>query len=153
MSPELQAVRAAIIKAVPEIVELKFGCEVLLLRQTKKSTLLNFSEKDRYVEVFRNKDGSTLHGDMEIVSQILGRPIRLSDVLVTLEKENPRYPVVVTQEGYLVGTYRGNMGSCANPFNFKGWYETTQIWNLRQDDLSKQSPECIHFLHTLLAEK
>ena len=79
MSPQLYAtLRERIVKVVPEIMELKFGCKVMLKNEdamffsdTGNSNLIVLTESDRLNHV---------HHVNEIL-KILGRDIQLADVL------------------------------------------------------------------------
>lgn len=84
--------------------------------------------------------------------EILGRPIKLSDVLLAIKE-----------------TYGNTMGFFLNQYGmFYHMLEEIKYpdsmnpvvlkykelgWNLREDDLTKQSPECLQFLADLLSEK
>jgi hypothetical protein len=76
----LEQLTKKIIKAVPSIVELKFGCEYLEneIPYTYLNTIYSWCEK-RPIET----DGNINEEDIEI----LGRPILLEDVLIALEGE------------------------------------------------------------------
>ncbi|UPJ35837.1 hypothetical protein IVB45_02155 [Bradyrhizobium sp. 4] len=131
---KLDQVRAAIIKAVPEIVELKFGCQVLVDGEVMIATYWNTSNDS--LDVYAPEQQELLHHTFNLYPkeyEILGRPIRLADCLVAIDQR-----------------CRGdNFATVAS----NGWFHyggTRAFWNLRTDDLSQQSPECISFLHDLL---
>ncbi len=64
--------------------------------------------------------------------------IRLADVLVTIDSNFAKNPYQI-----------GGLGVAMNGMFFKNEVPLTQ-WNLREDDLSKQSPETLQFLAELL---
>jgi len=104
-----------------------------MLRKSKRPhTILYYVEKDRLVSTFRESDGVTTTADSDIVTEILGRPIRLSDVLAAMP---------LGQHFHLKTL--GNQLRMFSDGNLE-W------WNLLNDDLSLQSEACINFLHGLL---
>jgi hypothetical protein len=166
----LEAVRAAIIKAVPEIVELKFGCEIVIdFGEWENVIVLSECMKcskhktNKGCEGFERRSGDNCHdvGNMEEavdvyggeemegfwnlvvekkrIKEIVGRPIRLADVLLAVQFYD-------LPDGYMFfnANWRGNVelsGLAGQKFT---------PWNLRNDDLSQQSEECIEFLARLL---
>lgn len=151
-----EAVRAAIVKAVPEIMELKFGCEVhrynhIEEKRVWKDGLLrmehihdgikevicgHFSEETALVRIDDKLGRAGAWMPFEVPRylerdwKIIGRPIRLADVILAVHIRNGVEEVTT--------------------FRDKDFYNSR--WNLRQDDLSQQSPQCIEFLHSLLCE-
>lgn len=87
-SEKKEAVRQAIIKVVPGIMDLKFGCEVWhknykngreiegLLSQGKLTIKTGEWYQDQFGNSFNEKG----------ITEIIGRPIQLQDVLVATEK-------------------------------------------------------------------
>jgi hypothetical protein len=69
--------------------------------------------------------------------QIIGRPIRLADVLLAIN--NPNAVGLLTGVSGVNDDYSGNLE-----------YEDEPLWNLRADDLNSQSEETIEFLVGLL---
>ena len=127
----LETIRAAAIKANPEIVELKFGCQVQRYEGDEIDTLCSITSpglRGRHAVRFI-RFPSVVHYDFvcatgEVESwKIIGRPIRLADVLLALKE----------QRGYLGVTILEK-----------------EHWNLRADSLEEQSDECIAFLADLL---
>src|ERR1700754_4943604 len=97
---KIEVIRQACIKANPEIVELKFGCEiddhemaqsVIYLGQTSVGGDLCFIPSIC----------DTLHSDLRTEdstkAEVLGRPIRLADVFLLLKE---RYPIKDRKLGY-----------------------------------------------------
>lgn len=127
-------VRAAIVKAVPEILELKPGCLVkhasgvgTIVGRTKNDTdfLVKFSLLDYVGEAYEFGPNWT----------ILGRHITLADVLRTLPP----------------GVYLKTLGEQArlvvdDPDRDEG----PVYWDCTADSLDEQSEETIAFLHSIL---
>lgn len=138
LSPEnYQKLREKIIETVPKIMELKFGCEVRFNAYNEVFVYLRKSLKGN--EIIK-KGGERI----SIVSisdvEILGRPIRLSDVLRALN-----YRRKLVDEKYSIDT-KGYLTS----FD-KNWFPKNQVeWNLSIDDLDSQSDEVKTFLYELL---
>lgn len=121
-----EAVRAAIIKAVPEIMELKFGCEGKTHGMKWVLTEQGWRSGPRGFSIMEPRE-------------IVGRPIRLADVLLAA-RGNKGELLRIDQYGtFWIGHSVEVMG------------ENTKVdWNLRTDDLSQQSEECIDFIHSIL---
>lgn len=128
MKEHIQAIRAACIKANPEIVELKFGCEIEL-----------YDVKQKVISYKRNNwrlttDKSDCKMDASELKEkvtILGRPIRLADVLLAI----PR-------------SIRERMEINHSAFGI--YSQGHEFWNLLKDDLSLQTPETLSFIADLL---
>lgn len=126
----LEAVRQAIIKAVPSIMELKFGCEVNI--GGTKSTFVKWDKRLEYGGYFHTKEDLTMYPD-DLIQIILGRPIRLADVLYANQQrcsvEDPEMDdfALFDRQETIIGD-----------------------WNLLEDNLSKQSEECIAYLASIL---
>ena len=141
---KINLIREKCIAANPEIVELKFGCVVLSdssLHRVKGPIIGR--DNTKYYPYFETMwGGFSVDGNGKPISphiEILGRPIRLADVLLTMELAEGNYHMV-------------------NPFGEFYYYEETGTtwrgtnfcWNLRADDVEKQSEETISFLYDLL---
>lgn len=148
----LQTIREKVIAVVPEITTLKFGCEFVVLNENvsqEESTHFILHVSQHHPFWFEAKtdgtDGKYLDFNKSEV-QILGRPIRLADVLLAVDK-------------LLYIEIEGGRTHPENMFvNCKGDFilETGLIlgrWNLREDDLSKQSEETLKFLAELLNQQ
>lgn len=124
MTEHYNQLKSIIQKANPEIMELKFGCEI------RGMGFYAYGLSDRnngdlvgYATSLGRFDGN-LNND-----EILGRPIRLADVLLAIGEKwvmvsNNSFPQQVV--------------------------EVFNKWNLRDDNLDHQSEECKHFLIDLL---
>jgi hypothetical protein len=155
--------------ANPEIMELKFACEVMAWygEDCLSFTVLSESIVCRKHKVWKdecyeedNTDESVLavelsdegafttnllkeKSDAKIyrpyVYEILGRPIRLADVLLAIEE---------TSNQAIVLDSRGRMTDI-NTATSNGFHNAIQ-WNLKDDNLDHQSDECKEFLIKLL---
>lgn len=126
---KLEAVRAAIVKVVPEIMELKHGCFVSVNGEEP----FIFSTGEIPADAFEN-------GDV----QILGRTIRLADVLLALGAKTNN----------ALATYSVDTLGHLRDIIHERYFWTSDgmipiIWNLRNDDLTAQSPECIDFVYDI----
>ena len=129
MKKELQDIREACIKANPEIVELKFGCTVKF-KGGKPHIIYSTAPTSNFIYCvgrFRQLRSN--------IKEILGRPVRLSDVLLAIGGESTSQK---EQESYSV-----NLSKLCG----FGW---NVCWDLRNDNLDNQSPETISFIHSLL---
>ena len=150
---DLEIIRKACVKANPSIMDLVFGCEIKL--DNKKNAVLYYEkggssfdgENTEYYEgalCLYSEEGEFLtYGDeseykMPKINdiEILGRPIRLADVLLAVgfKTKKMNYFHSVDKEDHLC---LGN------------WVDTVR-WNLRKDSLTDQSPETINFLAEIL---
>lgn len=72
---------------VPEIMELKFGCELLLHNEArplpKAVYVWQLNDKKSHYEVFR-ENGLMVSVCKDEIKQILGRPIQLADIIYCL---------------------------------------------------------------------
>lgn len=81
--------------------------------------------EQRNITKIRNGHGETI--DVHVDDGRFFRPIRLADVLLAMDEK---------ADGYI---------------SFTEWhFFIFHRWNLRTDDLTQQSPECIAFIHSLL---
>jgi len=139
---QLNQIRESCIKANPEIVELKFGCRfidrestqtLMYLSQSKSSgATYAYSETlgdDCYLEDFRFEDPNKI--------EILGRPIRLADVLLALHNFVGGIECYPQSDSSLL----------IQSFNEP---KSSGKWNLSKDDLTLQSEEILSFLANLL---
>lgn len=132
----LQKIKDACIKANPEIMELKFGCDIhnhhtgnklIYISQTRAGShkvLMPFGD------TFTFPKKVTENGDWII----LGRPIRLADVLLAL-KEGPSISFSADYSEFFEGDINIRSGI---------------FWNLKDDNLEHQSEETINFIADLL---
>jgi hypothetical protein len=139
---KFESIRAACIQASPDITELRFGCELKLVPHLVERVIsepyipervgrkLN-RENARFV-VVGSLDYPSVTRAVSVNSivenaHILGRPIRLADVLLAIQAKRGR-------------------PDARNPESWK----VIHLWNLRQDALAAQSDQCIDCLYELL---
>ena len=154
---KIQFITERCIKANPDIKKLEFGCKIVIntperYAEYKESddekttaTVLfyqevsNFDENDVHFMVWLDEWNETFDASIldETDIKIIGRPIRLADVLLAIQ-----------QEGW----------SDQNPM----WSEETTLkkkkklckkWTLKKDNLQDQSPETIDFIYSLLTKE
>jgi len=128
----LEKIRAKCIEVNPEIVELKFGCEIALKGVRKHFYLSGDSNGSHHLAI----------GGVEIPlsnkwfvdnCKIIGRPIRLADVLLAIGAIDGVHATVSTKGQIDVHPFNGDT-----------------VWNLRKDSAEDQSPECIAFISSIL---
>ena len=120
----LEKIRQAVIKANPEIVELKFGCEVEF-NDSSREVIIGISLEN--IEVERVQTRTHYQIGVSNITEIIGRPIRLADVLLAIGKNDPM----------------GRNG-------IQDYMDILIKWKLKDDNLDNQSKECIEFIHGLL---
>ncbi len=137
----LDIIRRACIEANPEIMELEFGCK-LTVNWMENDNDPKYHQTLYWPEDMRpNGENSVIWDNMtgDIV-EILGRTIRLADVLLALPAG-----LYISSGGLFVESSHGLDGSTA--------LDSKESWDLRHDDLSAQSPETLSFLAGLLEKK
>lgn len=141
---KLEEVRQAVIRAVPEIVELKEGCVVLVGNAKWPHTI--YGEEDGVYSAYLNKPfpdeelKANAFYDCEfekgaIGLEILGAPIQLADVLRAMED-----PSIVIEAA------TGQFGSITPEGVYIGGHP---IWNLSKP-LEDQLEEVVSFIHKIL---
>ena len=136
MNDKIKIIREACIKANPEIVELKFGCEVKKDGEVYTVTIVKdtgtFKNTLEDYLLCVSKSGQAAALEKWVRIEIIGRPIRLPDILL----------VIPEKFGWAV------MGKKYCFFSENG----TPIcdWNLKDDNLEHQSPETIKFINDIL---
>lgn len=154
---KIEDIRKACIKANPEIVELKFGCNVKRYATPEIDTLVRIftdtkggfgvwlirQEPHDYDTTFR-----FLATREEVESwQIIGRPIRLADVLLAITQSEKNWN---NEEYGCVGLeIQEDRNEAELETNEKGWAK----WNLLKDNLEDQSEPTIDFLWSLLCKE
>lgn len=90
-----QLVKEAIIRAVPSVMDLVFGCEVRILESEMKWLVVNI--KNDWLEAV---SGNIMQGTKkDSIREIIGRPISLQDVLVAIGKKQKMKGVYVNSFG------------------------------------------------------
>jgi hypothetical protein len=157
---QLTLIREKCIEANAEILALNFGCELERPGSTRHYRVIEemgwggnkdqiwinsvpfgampFPRPDE--EAIERREITDNNGEQW---KIIGRPIRLADVLLTIGQVN----IAINING---------MGAFCKYHIWHGEIELWSLnnglpWNLRADDLNEQSDECIAFLADLLA--
>ena len=127
-------IRAKVVVAVPEIMELKFGCHVLVDDEVMVATHWNNSNDS--LDVYAPERANDLHHTFNLYPKeynILGRPIRLADVLAAVNKTYEIQNAILT-EREIAWTY---------------WH-IISIWNLSIESVFDQTDGFKLFLANLL---
>lgn len=134
MNDKIEAIRQACIKANPQIVELKFGCDFEWKGQGgDKGKFLGTTREGRFILFFSKQSESHDEELFKKHCEIIGRPIRLADVLYV--NRSKKFPGAAN-----------NMTLLERPIAT----DIVANWNLLKDDLTLQSEETIDFIHNLL---
>lgn len=158
---QIADIRAACIKANPEIVELKYGCRIeyaeiewLIVQGigkcTKHKLYRNCNESCDFEDayelvreegVFTEPESIILERKLIEPRHIVGRSIRLSDLLIAMTE-------TMTRPGDWIVDAGGQFWEIEAITDDGGWGTKPHKvrWNLKRDDLSEQSDECIAFL-------
>lgn len=136
-----QQLKEVIQKAVPEIMELKFGCELSLDLYPKYNDKKNAIALCRVIETHKedieikriDTHSPIIWEKLNALNdyEILGRPIRLADVALAIKKDLSPDRVSMKNVGYIL---------CFDK------------WNLKDNSLDNQSKECKEFLIKLLVK-
>jgi hypothetical protein len=131
---QINIIRGKCIEANPEILALKFGCEVIGPKG-EIYTSTSFPDPDGAIFADNLKDETATLLSASEYDTILGRPIRLADVLLALEKaSDERHSIRAEKDGWFFAIAQNVIG----------------MYNLQTDDLREQSEETIKFLYELL---
>ena len=137
----IQKLKKVIQEANPEIMELKFGCEVIRRKSDKEKQcfISDYYEDRNGKRITLRGEGGNVYEIMEIVFKrdfkILGRPIRLADVLLALKKLEPNHFQEAIRDLIIGKDIKGKI----------------VYWNLKKD-FDNQSDECKEFLIKLLVK-
>jgi hypothetical protein len=138
-----EKLKAEIQKANPEIMEWKFGCRFLDRESGKILTVLGTSKVGGTV-AYIDDEADTWHDDWTLTDdEILGRPIRFTDVLLAighcLPKNNKKSKDVFGEE---INEDNAQFERYA--------LRLIRLWNPKDDNLDHQSDETKLFLIDLL---
>jgi hypothetical protein len=144
----LDRLKSIIQKANPEIMKLKFGCEVIDTRLSVRNapTIFLNQTRDRKgnVQAYVHSGKTAWYVPNSIKDrslEILGRPIRLADVLLTIQTQEADCEFLMHNSSY------------ANTISLKLPNNPRPVsWNLKDDNLDNQSEETKQFLISLLAQ-
>lgn len=121
-------------KANPEIIEMT----------VEQRAIQQMAEHCDYVD---DKQGlSLVNAIADSLDNVIGRPIRLADVLLALQANNISLDLRSFED-----KAEGLMGIEKGVLYMR--HGNSAKWNLKEDELSKQSEETINFLKGLLCEK
>ena len=137
MKKKIKKIREACIKANSEIVKLKFGCEVVI--DWLGNGVVHDMQKRFITDDLRDNGNGTVIEDSVCgdIEEIIGRPIRLADVLLAIDK--------YVKIGNLSDKEKDGGLSYLDFVSF-----IYDKWNLEDNNLQNQSPETIDFIHKLL---
>lgn len=161
---KLKEIREVIIKANQDILKLAEGCVLRVLKPRlfqgdpfvyEEWTVVGYQTIYPQTDLFLanreynshhtktlqcvDKVGEAIDFGHERV-EIIGRPIRLADILLAIRKAHSDL-VIVSHNG----TFHERVGVKE--------YRELGKYNLLQDDLESQSPEFIDFIHSILIKK
>lgn len=127
---KLAFIRGKVIEAVPEIVELKFGC-VIQMTGTKQPDYIKTPVPITSVKPMSDGCWEVPWGCFHPVRNkkeyiVIGRPIRLADVLI-----------IVCYGANKAITDTQILGAIS-------------YWDLRKDDLNEQDEAAINFIHSII---
>lgn len=132
-------IREKCIETNPEIIQLKLGCQIMMIDGTVGTILFEDSLNrlcilSEYGPLFKE-----IIIGREFVEKmlVLGRPIRLADVLLTLHKKNGANKTLLNVE--CDGQFVTGLNKTLGP-----------TWNLRKDDLNEQDETLVSFLYDVL---
>lgn len=144
---DITKLKEVIQKAVPSILELKFGCR--LLDETHQffgqpdpvvcviaDEWANEEYESHWIDYYREHSCKFTNAEIRQKFKILGRPIRLADVLHAVSDAYHTRILREDLEHKSLWEWAGEI-SC-------------KYWNLLDDNLDNQSDECINFLTDLL---
>lgn len=151
---KIEYIRNACIKANPSIKDLMFGCVVEQKYTASKTTTVidgihETIDKEQYVYTTHGRTAERIYLERykpsdNYILRIIGRPIRLVDVLLAMEA-NKKWPP------YRIGTH--GLFFVAKEVSPTPMYISTGVmWDMSKDDLTLQSDETISFIHSLLSE-
>ncbi len=148
---QIEVIRQKCIEANPEIMELKFGCKIQdmvmdeMIEGEDLFTFIGVSEDSRDFLLWNNMSGETVKYAQELVRGsdmfILGRPIRLADVLLTMNGKG---------KGLTDNWFINTRGHFYKQTMLLPATALPEIWDLFKDSLTDQSDETISFLYNLL---
>lgn len=135
---QLTHIRSKCVKAVPSILDLKFGCRII----TSRDHICIVERKDEFQVITLGEDGNKRVVGLKKIKEVIGRPIQLSDVLLAINNTGP------VLYGITSGGVFAKIGVTGTPkYNM---YLEEAYWNNLDDNLDHQSPEVLQFLYELL---
>lgn len=154
---KLAELRSAIAKVCPEIMELSFGCRVLLDGgYTPRGIHIVYHRNDDvyeaanvgHTEIMTNETTSfTCSGraDYAKLREVLGHPIQLHHVLRAIDDKIESGDYHMDMDGAITIDEYDADGDCVNTEVAK--------WNLSRPSLDEQTSELINFLHEVICQE
>ena len=138
-----EKLKEIIIKAVPEIVELKFGCRVII--KEKGCVINHLTPYGEWLFSSNYLGRPAFYNLSEYKYKIIGRSITLEDVLVASKFITPKKTLCVDGYGLFSWEYWET-----SEIDCGKWEEIEGVeWQLNQP-LDNQSEQTIEFLYNLL---
>jgi len=138
-------IREACIAANPSILDLVFGCKVVWIGNEKEFYFISNGMAGLYT--IWNEESSAIHKNPQDIS-IIGREIRLADILLALNKA--KASSAIQDFGcFMLHRFDEDEESI-------DWHEISPKtlnrvrWNLLNDSLSAQSEDTIEFIYQLI---
>lgn len=139
-----EKLKKVIQEAVPEIMELKMGCKVKDNYGNELSYCGKRKDGSREFQVMSDGNFISEIEENDFNGKILGRPIRLADVLVAIGSSKVKEIIMVDLEGEF-NDFGDYCAFCAISHG-----EEMPKWNFTDNNLDHQSNECKEFLIKLL---
>lgn len=139
---KIEVIRKACIKANDDILKLQFGC-LISCNDFSKPSIREYAgwkwdrDTESKIRMVMESSGQLFPFDDNF--EILGRPIRLADVLLAIEKKN--LLIAIDEEGAFI-----QYDSIDGEYTLRVY----ENWNLLKDSIYDQSEETINFLYELL---
>lgn len=137
-------------EALPEIKELKFGCEFIDKEDGKSYTIVYRNDVENNTGIGKNEVWSVpdynkgyiadWRLEMDEYYEIIGRKIGIADVLLVIDRERVETRTLMSSPDTI--TFE------------KVQFGKTLIgdWDLKNDDITKQSESAVNFLYDLLKD-
>lgn len=133
---QIKFIREKCIEANPDIKKLEFGCQIIVMNDVRRY-VVSLEPQSKYNLVFigGSVNGRNTFTEDEYI--VIGRDIRLADVLLSLARVSPN-PELTLHSIEVSIAKRGTHG------------RDNCTWNLLKDRLEDQSPDTIEFIYNLL---
>lgn len=139
-------IKSKCVEANPSIMDLVFGCHVILNGEMCKVWSICNKNDNRIELVSQNGHGVCFYTKGETRNhEIIGRPIRLTDVLLAILNGTNAAGEIELNGDKTLTIYADNPEIFADDENHWG------SWNLKSDDLTLQSDETIDFLYQVMS--
>jgi hypothetical protein len=142
-----EEVRAKVIEAVPDILELKFGCRVVWRTIPGIYVGENFAGNDIVYMDF-GRQAKITYGEFE---EIIGRPITLSDVLIAIKKNIGLYDDTPCRPYPYDATLEEQEDVRIHNTAVERWMIMLKTWNLTKN-YEDQSEATLRFIHSIICK-